>query len=119
MCSARPHYATEHAGMVRYELDTGTRYVRNFGTNSIPAPGHFADFGIIGYRYPTLWYHLDTGTLHIGKFGTLTQVYPGYRNTLDHNTTGGTGICSAPGSIPYRTLRYGLVRTRYWYLALW
>ena len=30
---------TEHSGMVRYELDTGTRHVTNFGTLTKNTPG--------------------------------------------------------------------------------
>ena len=37
-CSVRPQYPTEQSGMIRYEIDTGTRQFGKFGTTSIPVP---------------------------------------------------------------------------------
>ena len=101
----------------RHELDIGIRHVGNFGTNSIPVPDTSLSSVKIGYRHFGKFGTTSTGNLHIDECGTPTHVYPGYRYTLNHNT-GGAGICSVPGSRPCRTLRYGLVQTRYWYPTL-
>ena len=89
-------YATEHSGMVRYELNTGAPYFGRFGTNSTPVPDTLISS-----------YDLNAGIQHFDKFGTPTQIYPGYLYILHHNT-GGTGICSTRPQHP--TEHSGMIR---------
>ena len=87
LSSGPPRYRYLTLRYVRYRLDTGTR-----------------QFGKVRFG-------LDTGTRYFGKFGTPTQTYPGCQYA-PHQNTRGAGISSVrPPSIPYRTLRYGSVRT--------
>ena len=100
---------------VPYGLNSSPNSPVGFGTKSLPVP----DISVSSVRTqqsPTarqIWHDVTTGAQHFGKFGIPTQIYPGYRYTLDHNT-GGIGFCSVRPryrGIGYSVARYGRIMT--------
>ena len=94
-----PQYPTEHSDMVRYELNTTTRYNGKFGKTSKPVPDTSVVPYLVRYRYfldnntggtGICWvrphyraehsgmvrYELNTCTRHFGKFGTTSIPVP-------------------------------------------